>query len=107
MDGIKLTDLNPRFYRSGGEGISDSKTGNPIPERKGMGITFDCPCGECGERAAIAFANPISGGTKRESNRDTWQRTGDNFENLTLTPSIQLRGKCKWHGFLTNGYLVK
>ncbi len=35
-----------------------------------------------------------------------WQRTGETFDTLTLTPSIHSRkekGGCGWHGFITNG----
>jgi hypothetical protein len=52
----------------------------------------------------VPFANPIDGGPQLE--RHGWQRTGDTFETLTLTPSIlraRARGGCGWHGFITNG----
>lgn len=32
-----------------------------------------------------------------------WQRSGDNFDNLTLTPSIDASRSGHWHGFVTNG----
>lgn len=98
---MKLTDLNGSFYGVGGEGQTDSKTGDPIPERKGMGVTFDCPCG-CGEFVAIPFTNPLDGGdpVRRPT---TWDRTGETLENLTLKPSLQRLGACRWHGYLTNG----
>ena len=64
---IRLAELNPIFYSSGGEGISrkNKKTGasEPVPERKGMGILFDCPCG-CKERAAIPLTTEST--AKRE-----------------------------------------
>lgn len=102
---IKLTDLNPRFYSIGGEGVTNSKTGEPLPELKGMGITFDCPCGKCGERPGIPFTNPISGG--KDQSGVTWKRTGETIEDLSLTPSIRRMGGCKWHGFLTDGIFVE
>lgn len=98
---MKLIDLNPKFYGHGGEGISDAKTGKPIPRRNRVGISFDCPCGQCGERCYLSFENPIDGGEK--IGNVTWYRVGETFENMTLTPSIQRMGKCRWHGFLTNG----
>lgn len=33
-----------------------------------------------------------------------WDHTGDDFETLTITPSIDLRGG--WHGYITNGEIV-
>lgn len=97
----KLVDLNPAFYMAGGEGVTD-KDGNPIPERHGIGIVFDCPCG-CSEIVGLPFRNPLDGGPVHSPNQASWQRTGDTFETLTLTPSILRMGGCGWHGFLTNG----
>lgn len=100
---IKLTDLNPRFVGAGGDGVTNAETGEPVPERHGVGITFDCPCGKCGERTTIIFSNPIDGGKDYGAGNPTWHRTGENFEILTLNPSIQRMGGCGWHGFLTDG----
>lgn len=100
---MRLVDLNPSWVGAGGEGISDAR-GNPVPERHGVGVSFDCPCG-CGTRCYIPFKNPIDGKPPHDtrSTLPTWQRTGDTFEALTLTPSIQRIGGCNWHGFVTNG----
>jgi hypothetical protein len=99
---MRLVDLNPTWYGAGGEGISNAD-GTPVPERRGVGIIFDCPCG-CGELCAIPFANALDGGPQYDQ-RQGWQREGDTFETLTLRPSI-LRTKppgCGWHGWITNG----
>lgn len=32
-----------------------------------------------------------------------WQRTGDDFETLSCTPSIDASQAGHWHGFITNG----
>lgn len=101
---MRLVDLDPMFYADQG--------------RHGMGITFECP--HCPEgqriRLGVAFENPVDGGTpepkrmvtfpdghRQESVR--WQRTGDTFETLTLTPSVDAasHGVGHWHGFITNG----
>lgn len=97
----KLTELNPCWVGHGGEGISDAQ-GNAVPRRESIGISFDCPCG-CGTSCFIPFANPLDGGAPVHNEAHLWQRTGDAFENLTLTPSIQRIGGCAWHGFITNG----
>ncbi len=67
----------------------------------------------------VAFENPIDGGPpepkrmvtfpdghKQESVR--WTRSGDTFETLTLTPSVDAasHGVGHWHGFITNGEIT-
>lgn len=106
---MKLTDLNPSFVGAGGEGITKAD-GSPVPRRTGVGITFDCPCG-CGTPSYIPFHNPIDGGPPHEDDqtRPRWTRTGETFENLTLSPSIlrdPKKGGCGWHGFIRNGEIV-
>lgn len=83
---------------------------------------FDCPCATCRAKRTgdpdrdfhlrhyVGFANPLDGGPFFESSAGApspkWQRTGDTFETLTLTPSIlsdPAKGGCGWHGFNTNG----
>ena len=103
-----LTDLDPNFVGYGGEGISrrlEDGTSEPIPYRAGVAISFNCPCGKCSERVILNFKNPISGGDTISPHQPCWQRTGDNFEVMSLTPSIQRLGKCRWHGYLTDGEL--
>ena len=99
---MKLTDLDPRWCSSGGEGITDA-AGNPVPLREKIGLICNCP--KCGEDHPlfVPFANPFDGGPPHSP--VTWQRTGDTFETLTLAPSI-LRKDCGWHGFITNGEIV-
>ena len=94
---MKLTDLNPTFV-SGSGGV-----------RKGIGIIFDCPCGKCGTLCGVEFRNPIDGGPLYDPARNAhWQRTGETFESLTLTPSIHRSGAggCGWHGYITNGEVL-
>lgn len=82
----------------------------PAPRREGVGVEFDCPCGnhDDGHRCFVPFANPLDGGHSLYHDRG-WQRTGETFETLTLTPSIFRRrdlGGCGWHGFITNGVVT-
>lgn len=97
---MKLIELNPRWVGAGGEGVSD-KNGDPVPERHGVGVSFDCPCG-CPDRAFVAFDIALDGKPWMQG-APTWQRTGETLEDLSLTPSIQRVGGCAWHGFITNG----
>jgi hypothetical protein len=107
---MKLIDLNPTWASSGGEGVSrvDPATGEhvPVPERHGIGVIFDCPCG-CDNPLFIPFRNPLDGG-EGEYGQGGWQRERDNFYNMSLTPSILRREKdgCGWHGFITNGEVI-
>ncbi len=103
---MRLLDLNPRWYSYG-----DS------PDI--VGITFDCPCcapdGKVSSlgtkyrpRLGVLFVNEIDrdglpndvhwtrGGRK-------WTRTGETFETLSLTPSIDASSFGHWHGCITNG----
>ena len=97
----KLVDLEPKWI--GYHGHSD---------RKGVAIAFKCPCLDpnCawGGQIVVDFENPLDGGPRINWRGQTtgtyWQRTGDTFENLTLTPSIHCVGH--WHGWLRNGELV-
>lgn len=84
----------------------------PAPHRRGIGLAFDCPCGKCDPETLwcfVGFANPIDGGPPHDPSRPTWQRTGETFENMTLTPSIfrnPAKGGCGWHGYITNGQIT-
>jgi hypothetical protein len=122
---MRLVDLYPEFLNSGGPGIrrqtgrlcpscdgagceTCSRTGKeyePEPLRRGVGVEFDCPCGNRDEhhRCYIPFENPIDGSAPVEKG---WRREGETFEDLTLTPSIlrnRARGGCGWHGWITRG----
>jgi hypothetical protein len=98
---MRLTELNPEFVGSGGEGVT--RNGVPLPRREGVALNFDCPCG-CGTGPiCIMFKNPLDGKPADDYGLPSWNRTGEDFETLTLTPSIQRRCRCDWHGFITNG----
>lgn len=101
---MKLTDLNPSWVGAGGEGVT--RNGQPVPKRHGVGVQFDCPCG-CEMPCYVAFANPLDGGAPyTDPGQPAWQRAGETFETLTLTPSIlraRDKGGCGWHGFITYG----
>lgn len=102
---MRLTDLDPRWVGAGGDGIT--RNGQPVPERHGVAVSFNCPCGsaEC-QRACIMLTNPIDGGSSVQDGQPTWERTGDTFETLSLTPSIQRVSDCRWHGLITNGEVL-
>jgi hypothetical protein len=55
----------------------------------------------------VPFSNPIKAvGDLWVGNQAHWQRTGETFDTMTLTPSIRRLDGCAWHGFVTNGEIV-
>lgn len=99
---MKLTDLHPKWLGAGGDGIFKAD-GSPAPERTGVALMFDCPCGATDSFVCIHVNPPLDGGEPLESSGHMWIREGDKFETLTLTPSILRHDCCKWHGYVTNG----
>lgn len=104
---MRLSDLEPRFVISGGPGVTEVATGRQVPKREGVGMTLLCPCG-CGQRFALFFANPLDGGGLLDNVSPTWERTGDDFETMTLNPSVLRSGPrgCGWHGWIRNGEVI-
>lgn len=106
----KLTDLRPRWVSTGGDGVT--RNGEPVPFRDRVGVSFDCPCEKCAEarpaashdgfflRVSVCFSNPPDGGPAVEGGGPTWERQGDTFETLRLSPSILVKSRCGWHGFV-------
>jgi hypothetical protein len=98
---MKLTSLNPRWV-----GIGD--TGALI-----IGITFDSPTTQ--KRLGVLFTPPIDpeGWVPKIGNpldhpgffpdSKRWKRSGETFETLNLTPSLDFSGSGEWHGFITCG----
>lgn len=92
---MKLTELNPRWL--------SFDTG-----RRGQGIAFDCPCEKCQRtkfrrRVTVPFANPLDGKARAAGREDYWTRDGDEFETLTLSPSIDESECGHWHGTVRQG----
>lgn len=102
---MRLVELKPKFVGSGGPGITDTLTGEPVPHRAGIGLMMNCPCRQCGQALFVPFRNPLDGGDP-EKYGSLWTRTGEEFETMTLEPSIRripFSGSCGWHGFVRNG----
>ena len=75
-------------------------------------IAFGCPCGKCHDPAQVVhncYLNISVPGVARVVPGDghpSWEWDG-NWEAPTLTPSIQRRGACNWHGYLRAGKFVE
>ena len=113
MSARRLVDMNPGWVGAGGEGVFKRGANGeliPIPQREGVGVMLDCPCG-CATGLYVPFTNPLDGGPPHDPSRPTWDRTGDTFETLTTTPSV-LRVNPEsyncggWHGYITAGEII-
>lgn len=79
---MRLTELDPHW-------VADSKGVR-------VGLSFDCP--HCRtQRLAVPFHECFGWIQK------PWNMSGDSFDNLSLSPSIDASASGHWHGFITNG----
>ena len=99
---MKLTELDPRWISEPtgpiGFGFVPS---HPLQSRTGQGVTFNCPVHGSPCRLAVLFENPIDGMPRAFNGERFWTRTGDSFETLSLSPSVDVVGH--WHGNVTSG----
>jgi hypothetical protein len=85
-----LLELHPQW-----EGI--------LRPNSGEGVSFDCPnCGSS-HRLCAYFSNPIDGKEVAPWQKQKWERVGENFVVLTISPSIQY--PC-FHGWIENGRVI-
>lgn len=97
---MKLTDLDPNWAVDADIVIGGVK--RHYDDRHGMAVSFLCP--HCRQtRLAVWFANPIDGLPPTDDAETLWQRSGESFENLTLSPSVDASKFGHWHGFIRNG----
>lgn len=91
---MDLLDLDPRWFTMG-----------QSPDI--VGLTFDCP--HCRvQRLGVLFIQEIDrDGLPNEAhwarNENKWNRQGESFETLTLSPSIDASAVGHWHGFIVGG----
>jgi len=108
---MKLSDLNPHW--TGMQWFDET-------QRVYIGVRFDCP--HCHEkqkqsenwpvqRLAVFFTPPIGDLDKNlgEPSKAVylaapkWERVGEEFETISLRPSIDTEWAGHWHGFIENG----
>jgi hypothetical protein len=103
---MRLVDLDPRFYVL--------EEGGPR-----VGLTFECPHCVMREQASgdkrvcrlgVAFHHAgheaIDDDYIRARSPSTghiWTESGDDFDALSLTPSVDASAGGHWHGFVTKG----
>ena len=103
---MRLIDLDPRWVKT-----TNPDFGGGDPSRFGMGLSFLSPL-KTGLRINIWFKNPLDGKgpiNEPEKPRALWERKGNTFDTLTLTPSIDVTSKSypnEWHGNITNGQCI-
>jgi len=90
---MKLIDLDPHWVGIDG---------------KRIGISFDCPCclkTDRSTRLVIYWEQPSTIQTLGYNyiSQYIWKRSGDDFANITFSPSIDASNHGHWHGFITNG----
>lgn len=101
---MRLSELSPKW-------IAVRENGDAI------GVTFLCP--HCRQvHIGAWFAEPVDINgipgidldlplfMAQHPENKYWHRTGDTFETLTLTPSVDTSQHGHWHGFLTSGAIT-
>jgi hypothetical protein len=112
---MKLADLSPNWCVDAD--IVIGGVNQHFEGRTGMGMTFACPhCAALNpgvvERGGpvqflgVWFANPADGKPPTDGATHLWERSGDSFETLTLSPSVDASESGHWHGFIRNGEIV-
>lgn len=110
----RLVDLNPHWVEYNSMGVVDA-------------VYFDCPEGHEDCKHVIPFTPALDGSRPTREPGRAWERTGETFETLTLSPSIRRIRKystrdeaiadgclpeyvtesllCAFHGFIKNGQI--
>lgn len=124
---MKLTELQPKWIGLNGEhlwlGVRDGHgRAGWSGQNPHFGLTFLCP--HCREQRIGVMFKPfidpddlvklatwaLPGAPNPNTGEVTevlwWTRTGDTFDALSLTPSIDLSKYGHWHGYITNGELL-
>jgi len=107
---MRLTELEPRWVDRNGQQIGILLLcPHCIPQKRTWLSCFfvgmEHIAGPDGEYALIAKIAPdIHHNDVIPCKRNTaWQKTGDSFENLSVTPSLDASASGHWHGLITNG----
>ena len=112
---MKLTDLEPKFYRYKTE--DGHKYLTPVELSEAQCVIFLCPVcfakngGAVGTHGIeVSFRDrgvqDDEGSHNKEGKPTRWAVSGTSSENLTLDPSILIEDGCAWHGHVVNGEIV-
>jgi hypothetical protein len=103
---MRLVDLKPEFMRT-----TDDRYMCACSYEAAQGVMFLCPrCfavngGERGTHTVLLWFAGV-GVPEHWRPLPRWERQGSGFEDLTLSPSIDISQPCGWHGFIRNGDVV-
>jgi hypothetical protein len=67
-------------------------------EGERIGMNIECP--NCGALGGVMFSGTAY---RRKYPGATWDKTGDSLDNISLTPSVLMRGH--FHSWVKNGKL--
>jgi uncharacterized protein DUF6527 len=76
------------------------------------GIYFLCPhcyrknSGPVGTHGIMVWGEDMGAPDHAHPRPARWKFSGTNFDDLTLTPSIDVSTSCGWHGWITNGEAI-
>ncbi len=84
----KLTELDPAWVAEDGQRV---------------GVSFECPADDGAHGIGVPFVK--CDWSEGNDSKAVWQKTGETFEDLSLSPSIDCTksGYCKFHGWVKNG----
>lgn len=105
-------DYNPRWVVGGSYelpgGVKCYIFNDPNHGRHGMGVSFDCPVCMPRHKLSVMFDNPVDGLPKTQEASFWWHRVGDDFNTISLSPSIDatVNTNCKFHASVINGEFV-
>lgn len=92
---MRLIELDPKWQLTDDSG-------------KRLALSFDCP--HCREvKLRVVFHHLGNEATDdrfihaHEDAKFIWTESGDDFDKVTITPSIDASHAGHWHGFITNG----
>lgn len=117
---MKLSELEPQFYRYETRVEERDTVNGPVTGPReyhipvqtlaeAQCIFFLCPICLNGQHHQVEVTFAGRGVQDHQGNHNSagkptrWQVSGNDFSDLTTTPSILLEGGCFWHGFITNG----
>ena len=107
---MKLIDLEPKwitYNHSDGVILCGVTFLCPHCRALRLGVCFDVPLDPTGLIKQLAATHGVAewapDAIRGMNDGRLWHRTGDTFDDLTLTPSIDCSRSGHWHGFITAG----
>lgn len=116
---MKLTSLDPSFQRCEFRGDGKEFHCEVATIAEAQGVEFLCPkCfekngGPVGTHVVVCWSRSRGTPDAASPGPGRWKISGTGFDDLTLDAdppssarSVDLKGGCRWHGFVTNGQVT-